>query len=745
MPMHRQKRLRRSSTKIERMKNMEIITQTNRTMLFEEINPEKLNLLTIMGDTKDLDSLDDTTVKEIHEHLLVKNFDDFLDKFSPVVYSFFNAGTQSVLYTLEKPASIPEEFVTEIPLNKQNDFLNMLFTLIDTKRSQGLINVDFKFDKILDMISPKKVMRDIKQVRKEIHFLYGKYEELEDGDPKKLDIGDKLNYKFEEASQNYNNVMAMLPLAIEDIKTRLLLTQSAGQKSEEKLKLGMLSMGENGELKVLEAPKKDKQELLAISQKDANTGLIEAFEDDYDAVNEEPSDYVRSLVVRTFCPLTAVVDEDVDVELEVSNYNTYLEFYKKAKDDFVKTVKPLVEKLLGVKMFFEQYQTKQRGMHPTLLVTNVKLDMLVSSVNIGRLKTYLNTVNAKNNYDNTVWLGIVPDIEMDTENGRKVARQRFRGNTKANKAEGNTMEALTTLLDATKDYRIQMFYSFQTGEDTTFNYVATSGVEKFIDKSMMLTKKDYSEFVSCALPNFTIVPKEKSEVVLDNRMLLTEEGNVELSKEREDVMKLWIEGVYVGAAYVAAGMVAAYQCPDYLREFYSNVTPKYPGIRYDIEASDHSLRTITTMAKEITGFTNTIKNIINQKGFGFVFASENSQVQGKEVKNITVYKARTMALVDENYDSLYKTMVSTYIERILRFVSNDFKQENVQRFFSNNPQSQKSIWQADSSYINAIIQSGDEIDSIIDERTNECNIRLGFNGNVKNLTVSVTKGTSAAS
>ena len=34
-------------------------------------------------------------------------------------------------------------------------------------------------------------------------------------------MGNKLNVLFEEASVNYNNVMAMLPLAIEDIKTRL--------------------------------------------------------------------------------------------------------------------------------------------------------------------------------------------------------------------------------------------------------------------------------------------------------------------------------------------------------------------------------------------------------------------------------------------------------------------------------------------------------------------------------------------
>lgn len=723
---------------------MEVITQTNRTMLFEEINPEKLNLLTLIGDTKGLESLDDAKVKEIHNELLVNSFDEFLEKFEPVVYSFFNAATQSVAYTLEKPENIPEEYISEIPLNRQNDFLNMLFTVMDSKRSQGIINVDFKFEKILDMISPKKIMRDIKQVRKEIHYLYGEYEKLDEGDPKKLDIGDKLNYKFEEASQNYNNVMAMLPLAIEDIKTRLLLTQSSGEKSESTLQLGMLSMGENGELKVLELPKKDKNELLAISATETNTGLVEAFKDDYDAINEEPSEYVKNLVVRTFCPMTAVVNTDVDVEQEVTNYNTYLEFYKNAKDDFIKTVKPLVEKLLGVKVFFEQYNTKEKGMRPSLLVTNVKLDMLVSNMNVDRLKTYLNTVNTKNDYNNTVWLGIVPDIELEVSTGRKTMRQRFKGNTTTERPAGNTMESLTTLMDVVKDYKIQMFYNFQTGEDTTFNYVATSGVEKFIDKSMPLAKKDYSEFVSCCLPNFTIVPKEKSEVVLDNRMQLTEGGSVELSKAREDIMKLWIEGVYVGAAYAAAGVVAAYQCPDYLREIFSNVTPKYPGVRYDIEASDHALRTVTTLGKEITGFTNTIKNVINSKGFGFVFASESSQLQGKEIKNLTVYKARSMAVVDDVYDSIYKTMVSTYVERMLRYMTNDFKQENVTKFFSNNPKSQKSLWEADKNFVNAIMQEGDELDFVIDEASNECNIKLGFNGNVKNLKVSVTKSTAGA-
>ena len=37
---------------------METITQTNRTILFAEINPERLNLLTLVGDVRGKSSLD---------------------------------------------------------------------------------------------------------------------------------------------------------------------------------------------------------------------------------------------------------------------------------------------------------------------------------------------------------------------------------------------------------------------------------------------------------------------------------------------------------------------------------------------------------------------------------------------------------------------------------------------------------------------------------------------------------------
>lgn len=720
---------------------MDIITQTNRAILFEEINPEKNDLLTLIGEVKGRSSLSDDKIKEIHESLLASSFEEFLELFSPVVYSFFNANNQMVMYSLKKPENIPENCITEIPLTMDNDFLKMLLTLIETKGAMGIANVDFKFDKILDMISPKKIMDDIRQSRKEIQYIYGQYEALEEGDPKKLDLGDKLNYMFEQASQNYNNVMAMLPLAIEDIKTRLLLGDGQKEESIQTFKAGLLSMGEDGELKILEVSKEENTQLAVINDS-ANTGLIEAFKEDYDALNENQSDYVRELVVRTYCPLTSTLESEVNVQQEVTNYNNYLDFYKQTKDDFVKVVKPLIEKILGVKTFFDQYKVKENGMKPTLLVTNNRLEQQVKANNLPRLITYLNTVNDKNEFDNTIWFGIIPNVEIEQNKGMKLQRIRFGGNEKAERNDRNTMESVANLMNAIYPYKITTFFSFEPGEETTFSDMASTGVEKYKEKCKFLMKKEYSEFLVPCIPNITIIPKDKSGVILDKKMIMDEEGMAALSKEKEDIMKLWIEGVYIGAAYVAAGLTAAWQCPAYLKERFSKTTRNYPGVRFDIEAASHALCATTTMTKEISGFTNAIKNDINTNGFGFVFSSENAQYKGKDIRNIMVYKARNLQVSNHEFEPIYKTLVSTYIERILRFSSNDFKKDNIQKFFSNNPDSQRSKWGADRDFVNSILQEGDELSCEIDDIAGICSILVTFNNNTKNLRVAMNKKTS---
>lgn len=614
----------------------------------------------------------------------------------------------------------------------------MLITLLDAKGAQGVANVDFKFSNVLDMISPKKIMEDIRQVRREIQYTYGKYMELDEGDPKRLDLGDKLNYQFEQASQNYNNVLAMLPLAIEDIKTRLLLGDGETKQGGGDFKAGLLSMGDDGELKILEM-KQETSTQLAVVDDHINTSLIETFKEDYDALNEDPSDYVRDLVVRTFCPLGSTMESTVDKEVEVKNYNGYLEFYKKSKDDFVKAVKPLIEKILGVKTFFDQYQVKEKGMQPKLLISNTSLDMLVKSSNLPRLLTYLNTTNDKNEFENTIWFSIVPDVELNQSGGGKLQRLRFAGNQKVEKQGTNSMESLATLMNALVPYKITTFFSFRTGEETTFNYIATEGIGIFKDKCTPLMKQEYSEFVVPCIPNATIIPKDKSGLILDKRMVMDEDGNVALSEEKEDIMKMWLEGIYVNAAYEAAGIVAAWQCPEYLKERFNNTNMEYPGVRFDVEADDNALLAATSMTKEISGFTNAIKNSINHTGFGFVFSSDNAQYKGREIKNITVYKARNLLSNGNEFEPIYKTLVVTYIERMLRFYSGDFKQDKILKFFSSNPNSQKSRWDADRQHVNSILQDGDELDFEIDEKNGICNVQVTFANVTKNLKVQLTR------
>lgn len=718
---------------------MNTITQTNRTILFEEINPEKLNLLTLVGDVRGVNSVSDDKIKEINDELLVRSFDEFLEKFDPVVYSYFDANNQKVIYTLKKPETIADEMLSETHINKQNDYLKMLMTLVETKRSEGTINVDFQFEKLTDMISPKKVMDDIRQNRKELQYTYGEYAKLEDGDPKKLDIADKLNLMFEEASVNYNNVMAMLPLAIEDIKTRLLLGDGQKKQDEAPLALGVLTMDEGGELKILEAPKESKKELMVLDD-NANAGLIKAIESDYKELNEDGNDYVMSLVSRTFCPLASTMESAVDIGREVANYNSYLEFYKTSKDDFIKVVKPLIEKILGVWAFFEQYPRNCKGMRPTMIITNTSNDMLAKTSNIPRLLAYLNTVNAKNDFENTIWYAIVPSISLNSQSKMKVVRERFKGNENVEKEDVNSAESLVRLLDALKDYEVQCFFSYETGDKTTFNVMATEGIDSYETKCAQLTGKAYSEYAIPCIPNFTVIPKDKSGVILDKKMFLTEDNTAELSKEKEDIMKIWIDGVYIGAAYVAAGLVAAYQSPDYLKEIFKrNVDETLPGVRFDIESGDHALRVHTAMAKEITGYTNDIKSDINRKNFGFVFSSENAVLGDLSVQNIMVYKARNLLTDGKSYEPIYKTQVTTYIQRVMRLATGDFKQENIVDFFSSKPTSQRSRWMEKKECVNAILGNGDDIRYSIDEAAGYCILDITFNGNVKNLEIEINR------
>ena len=52
--------------------SLDFFKQTNRTILFEEINPEKMDLLTLVESGEDISSLSDEKIKEIINYMINK-------------------------------------------------------------------------------------------------------------------------------------------------------------------------------------------------------------------------------------------------------------------------------------------------------------------------------------------------------------------------------------------------------------------------------------------------------------------------------------------------------------------------------------------------------------------------------------------------------------------------------------------------------------------------------------------------
>ena len=725
------------------------IRQCNRTVFFGEVNSEKPDFLTLAGDTRGLDGLDDTLVQEIEDNLVVSSYMEFEKKFGSVVYSYYDANTQKPIYTLEKPDSqlVPPHFLTEIPLGINNPTTGMMYTMLDSKSAGGVKNIDFGYENILDQISPKKMVQNVKQIRKELQSNYVKYEALPDGDPVKEELADKLNNQFNEAREYFSSVPIMLSVAIQDCEQRLLAGASEDGGTSEKVTVGLLKFADDGALKVIEAPKTDETALM-LTEGETSVELAKLLEADYEeTAGEDSSDYIKALVVRTFSPLATTASGEIDLVKETQNHNDYLDMYTTAQAAFIKCAKPAIEIMLGVYAFFGQYKLQSKsGMRPELVVMNCNPEQLAKSSNIIRLGTYLESVNSKTDPDKAIWFGILPNLGISSAADEKEVKQVFKTSKSKKKSDVCSMETLSLLINMLADYQVKMFFSFETGEETTFDKVSREGISVFKDRCAALMDKEFSAYAIPCLPNITVIPKNKSGVIT-GKLLKTDGESVKTSDEQEDTRRFWITGVYIPAAFVAAGITAAWQCPEYLREkFTKKVDPNLPGVRFDIEAGNNALIVTTTMAKEISGYPKNVKEDINHQGFGFVFGSEKLKTpDGKTVSHLTVYKARSLASDGQTFEPIYQTQVAAFFERTLRMLTGDNKMDNIKFFFSANPSSQLSKWLALNEYVNAVIQVGDQVNYEMDPGGNNCDIQFVFNGVSKNMRVKLNRSTAKAS
>lgn len=704
---------------------MSSIEQTNRTILFQEINPEKHNLLEIIGDMQEAESLSDEKIKELNEMFLVHSFDEFLLRFDPTIYYFFDANNQKVIYTLKKPEGISRDKISEVHINKENDFLRMLMQLIETKKEEKKTNVDFQFEKITQMLSPRNKIEEIRRERSRVQYLYTKFISLSDSNLEKQEIKLKIKQTLKRILKDLNDMMALILLAMEAILAKIFPYQKQ-EIYNYLMSVEDFPLEERWELHILEGPKLEEQYRFYFTE-EMQKGFEEFVSAECRAEGYIDNEEISSWAIKVLCFIPQFHYKQLDIDLYVKQYNKYLEFYRNIELDFIKVVKPLAEKILGIWLFFDQYPVSLSGMKPSLFITNIKNEILLKINNISRFCAYLDTINGKNDFKNTIWYAIIPSVAYEFSFDQGLTRERFKGNTEIQKFEINAIENVEKLIKILKDYKIQCFFSFSCSEKTTFSSFATEGIQSWEEHCKPLIGKEYSEFAIPCFPNFTLIPKEYSGVILGKRLVLKNNQQIVWSEKKEDIRKIWIEGIYIEAAYVAAGLVAAYQCPQFLKSVFLNKVDDFlPGVRFDIEEKSHFPYVYTTMAKEITGWKKEIKEEIERKKFGFLFSSENVVVNGKVLTHIFVFHARSLLTDGITFEPIFKTQTTTYIEYVLRHATADFKKDNILYFFSNNPNSQKNQWLERRECINAILGRGEEIHYFLDEQGKRCEVEIVF-------------------
>lgn len=744
---------------------MKIVKQTNRTILFDVVNPEKFDLINLLAGIETTGkSLTDEKVKEIHSHLLVHSFDEFLKKFAPTIYSYFDAESKRMVYTLERPMGIPDQLVKGIVIDKSNGFLKTFMRLIDEKRSSNKPNVSFNYDSMLEMLSPQKTLNDMKRLSKDVNYLAGESLKLESDSPAKLKRLKLLSKKINETESFYNEFPTQIALMIGTIRENLVAIEAAGKKSGGNSLPALPYFDGDGEMKTLTVKPGDGV-LLLETDDEATKLLVSEIGERYELMEqrrrgglsvqaEEPdtglekvSSLMQELAISAFTKKMSSKLAVMPTEKKVELFNNYSALYNTWQKDFIKVAKPVFERILGVKAFFDSYTPKTKGMAPSLLVTNLPIEELVEAQNMEKLKLYLETVNNKTDYTDTIWFGIVPRIELQ----REMSIDSYTAEMTVDFAEKwgysgeyeeedmvffSSMDTLLNLLDGIKKYKIQTFFGFETGEESTFSRMATDGASSFMEKAEEMARSSYDEFGIACFPNMTIVPEDKSRVVTSRGAMLTDNGAVEFPKGLENDVKFWMKGVYVGAEYVAAGIVAACQCPSYLKTYLKKVYPDFPGVRFDLEENENALRLPIVFAKEISGFTNDVKEEIDQSKFGFVFSSDNYTLDGKIVSGITVMSARSMHLDRRTYRSVFQTTRRTYIERMMAAQLRNKDERSIRAYFE--PSGQISEWMKFGTWDNSIIREGErvELENIEDGL---CDIRIESKGVSESFTINITE------
>lgn len=650
------------------------LKQTNRTILFEEFDYENGNSLVQILDNPTVNSKN--SFNEKIKELEVGSFEEFLEKFTPKIYETYEVGLDGnpkVLYTTKHKEGAPEIKLTNHAFYK---FVNNLY---EKKKTSGKDNFEFDYDDVKEILTPESAIKKIEKVRLDLKVNYEKYKELEKtglpSEDKKLYAKKIKELRKEVINEYQKSPIGLLPVALKDIKEQLNLIQdnkdSKKENSSDKtFRIGSIAFNENGKFEFLKLEDKssnyDEENLQEESE---NTNLLTGcIESDFEknAPDEMKNSFVKGLVVSSYCTGDKQITTKSESELN-ERKTMYENVYKQSQEAFINTLSKLVEKILGVKTFFE-HATINGTLKPKLVVSNCSIErLLMDDETKNKLGNYLKDLSEDNSAK--FWFAIIPaiadenvvkennedveDIEEDDPFGDFDIKEEDYKNNNVNKKEFVSLNTAKEMLDLLEKAKIMTFFNFKADEDTGFFNLTK---EKILEYKKELGRLN-NEYAVFTYPNFTLLPSKENVIKIG-------ENN------KKEPVYINLNGIYIESSYVAAGIMVACEQPEFLKSKGYNMKHDLCA-RFDIEDNDNSKKILTKMNREMSlKWPSDAEKEIIKDSFGFVFCSNEIYYKNNLINNCYVFIARSLGKIYKNnktqYKKIYKTILKDCVSNYLK-------------------------------------------------------------------------------
>lgn len=694
----------------------ERVKQTSKTMIIEEFcasdNVPDLCTMLMEEDVKMIGSFN----RSVKEKLEVSDFEQFVEKFMPSVWEWQEKSEDMeyqirFCYSLEKPVGQPQAH--ELKLSEQ-EFYKMIMDLYSKKSVSGESNLEFDYNRVAELLSPAATLENAKQLRKALQYNFNKLEELPDSAKRERAICQRkiVDVRKKIVRQYKDSFTGIVKLALADTESRL---AALPQKEEnapgntETFRLPCkVQFDENGDLDVIPI-EANGIEVEEPSGDGSENKIARLVAQDYDQYGQEQSSYIKNLVVANYSGGELV--EVPDREALVRKRDQYVALYRNAQERFIRAISSAVERILDMKVFFEQASIDGKKLQAPVIITNCKASKLIDGEVKGKFEFL---VREWGRATDRVWFAVIPavgenifqdvpdnDIEYDSD--LNFAEEDVSHDIK--KQDGEVLVGLQTvklMLDILKKGKITTFFNFRANEFTGFGQFTSEILTDYREKLESIEGNEYAVFT---YPNFSILPRKDTVIRV---------GKTTNSEREEEEVYLDIPGIYVESAYVAAGLVVASQSRDYLKSKKYEVKPGYPCVRFDLEEGENPFIMLTRMNCEGEDkWLSEVEENIDKDRFGFSFCGNTKFYNGGKVKNSYVYTVRSMAKdKDGNYKPLYKTLTKDFIIQYLqgdpRVKGSSAKADVINSFVSG----EVSEWERDAesnNYANNILKKNETI------------------------------------